>query len=59
MLTERYTEKARTIQAIVQKFQTKLLQLKKEQNLVIDELLRALERRKMEKIRKQLGIEKE
>lgn len=59
MPTERYTEKARTVQAIVQKFQTKLLQLKKEQNRVIDELLRALERRKMEKIRKKLGIEKE
>ncbi len=57
MYDEALQKKAKDIEALYQKYLSDLQALKKKQDRVIEDFAKALETKKMKKIRKELGLE--
>lgn len=57
MAEESLREKARKVDAIYRKYLDEFMKLKKKQDAIIENFIKALEDKKIKKIRKDLGLE--
>jgi len=57
MADDSLKQRAQKIDAIYKKYLDELMRLKKEQDAVIERFIKALESKKIKKIRKELGLE--